>query len=578
MTAPASQPDLTRHDASPDTSDLTPLISSALREGLRLGHDAFGRLRRELIWTVGEKRTHGILVRFGYSCGQSDARRSADARPRLEGLAVDIEETSHDQTAEELTYQVKDSCEALEHLLFFQSGAAHAQCSLMAGYLTGFVSQKLGRPLYFLETNCVAKKDRICRFVGRNRAGWNGEPAFDARIYDEDNLAFELAETREQLQLTKDRYQNLFENSSSAIFIIDPDTGVCLNGNLAAEELTGYNRDQIGAMTIFDLCHPQEHHKLMGEMKTVVSGGRSGDLEISIVRKDGLLRTIALSNKMLTYGGQRVVQSILRDVTELRISAQKEKDLQRQLLRSERLSSIGRLAAGVAHELKNPLGAIRNAIYYIRNSLRNNPILETDPNLAEILKLAEGEVDGAVLIIGELLDFSRVVQLVPRRTNINEILERLPSIITVPENVNLIWELDLALPSATVDPDRMNQVFCNIANNAVQAMPNGGKLTVRTGFLVEAAGEEGVSQEKVVVSFEDTGVGIEPVHLAKIFEPLFTTKARGTGLGLAITNNIVEKHGGVIVVTSQIGKGTTFTIKLPLNPPNENEENEHEQR
>lgn len=337
----------------------------------------------------------------------------------------------------------------------------------MAGYLTGFVSQKLGRPLYFLETHCVAKKDRVCRFVGRSRSSWPADSGFDVTVFEEDNLAFELAATREQLQLTKDRYQSLFENSSSAVFIIDPDTGVFLNANVAAEELTGYNHDQMMTMTVFDLCHPQEHHKLMGELKNMATSGRNSGIEISIVRRDGLLRTIALENKILTYGGQRVIQSILQDVTELRISAQKEKDLQRQLLRSERLSSIGRLAAGVAHELKNPLGAIRNAIYYIRNSLKDNPILQSDPHLSEIMKLAESEVDGAVLIIGELLDFSRVVQLVPRRSNINELLERLPSIITIPDNVGLVWDLDLALPSATVDPDRLNQVFCNIANNAV---------------------------------------------------------------------------------------------------------------
>jgi signal transduction histidine kinase len=241
--------------------------------------------------------------------------------------------------------------------------------------------------------------------------------------------------------------------------------------------------------------------------------------------------------------------------------------LQNQLLRSERLSSIGRLAAGVAHELKNPLGAIRNAIYYIRTALKDSPVLETDPHLKMILKLAEGEIDASVVIIGELLDFSRVVQLTPRRTSINELMEKLPNIISIPENVELVWDLDVTLPTATVDPDRLNQVFCNVAGNAIQAMPKGGKLKFKTGFVVETAGEEGVSQEMIVVTIEDTGTGIEPVHLPKIFEPLFTTKARGTGLGLAISRNIVEKHGGVILVTSHVGKGTSFTIKLPLQPP-----------
>jgi two-component system NtrC family sensor kinase len=109
-------------------------------------------------------------------------------------------------------------------------------------------------------------------------------------------------------------------------------------------------------------------------------------------------------------------------------------------------------------------------------------------------------------------------------------------------------------------------------------MPKGGKVTVRSRFLVEASSEEGVTHERIWVTFEDTGIGIQPVHLTKIFEPLFTTKARGTGLGLAISNNIVEKHGGNILVTSQVGKGTSFTVKLPMQPPTENEEDSDEQQ
>ena len=114
-------------------------------------------------------------------------------------------------------------------------------------------------------------------------------------------------------------------------------------------------------------------------------------------------------------------------------------------------------------------------------------------------------------------------------------------------------------------------VFTNIVLNAVQAMPNGGRLTFRSQRVVESTGEENMTVQRIAVSIEDTGAGIDPIHLKKIFEPLFTTKARGTGLGLAISNNIVEKHGGAILVSSQPGKGTTFTIKLPLTPPGETE-------
>jgi PAS domain S-box-containing protein len=270
---------------------------------------------------------------------------------------------------------------------------------------------------------CIAKGDSVCRFVGKRREHWSLEEDADLSPFEEQNVAFELASAQEQLVNTKERYQNLFEQSSMPIFIIDPDTGTYMNANIAAEELTGYPLGELVTKKIFDLHPPQEHHEIILQMKNLLATGRSSDEEVHIVRKDGAIRTMARSSKVLPYGGRRVVQVIMRDITDLKLSAQKEKDLHQQLLRSERLSSIGRLAAGVAHELKNPLGAIKNAIYYIRNALHTNPVMETDPHLKEIMKLAENEIDQSVTIIGELLDFSRVVRLMPRKTQINELLD-----------------------------------------------------------------------------------------------------------------------------------------------------------
>lgn len=545
-------------------------LKPAILTGLSLPWETWGRLRRELIWTLGAIRAKGIMTRFGFSCGQTEAFENLSSDTLLNDFGR-IQMTESVGPSEPCVYTLTDCEEALEHLRFFGPKADMPQCWFLAGYLTGRESHLRGEPVYFIETHCLAKNDSSCRFIGKSRAAWMKDEMVDLRAFEEDNMRIELENTQEQLRLTKDRYQNLFEQSSSAIFIINPHTGVHLNANLAAAELTGYSQEELLGMTIFDLCHPEEHHRLMADMKSLTTGGRSGDREISLVRKDGLIRIIAHASKILSYGGEHVIQSVMRDVTDLKISTQKEKDLQNQLLRSERLSSIGRLAAGVAHELKNPLGAIRNAIYYVRNALKDNSILETDPRIKMILKLAEDEIDASVVIIGELLDFSRVVQLVPRRTLINDLLEKLPNIVLIPENVQLEWDLDLTLPAAIVDSDRLNQVFCNILTNACQAMPLGGNLKIKTGFVVETAGEEGVSEELIVISFKDTGSGIDPLHLSKIFEPLFTTKARGTGLGLAISRNIIEKHGGVILVTSQLGKGTSFTIKLPLQPPSDKE-------
>lgn len=537
-----------------------------------LDADTLGQIRREIFWTVGEDGMFGIMVRIGLSLGQISSAENRPAIKRVTNLLGRSMEIQNAPESNEYILEIKNSLEADEHLRFFPKPVKNHQCWLLAGFFSGAFSPFLGKPLYFLESHCRARGDSVCRFVGKLRSSWPPEFQKSLSYFDEDNLAMELIETKEQLQLTKDRYQNLFEQANVAIFIIDPDTGVYLDANLAACELTGYVHADLQKMTIFDLSPPDQHHSTAHYMKAINAQLPPANHELQLVRKDGEIRTIIQSSKVLTYGGRRVIQTSMRDVTDLKESEQKEKHLQQQLIRSERLSSIGRLAAGVAHELKNPLGAIRNAIYYIRGALANSDLLQTDPNLKEIMSLAESEVDGSVRIIGELLDFSRVVELMPRQTDINSLLEQIPNHVPIPDDVKLVLDLDPTLPQGEVDPERLRQVFTNIVTNASQAMPKGGTITIKSRLQVETRGEDQKDMEYIVVVIEDTGTGIEPIHLKKIFEPLFTTKARGTGLGLAITNNIIEKHGGGIQVASQVGKGTSFTVKLPRKVPSTPEE------
>ena len=548
----------------------TDILEGAITTPSTWSPDELGRMKREAMWVLGEERAQGFLARWGRSMG-SAAARNKNSNIQLDGLFSDI--SNHLEHDAEMHWFVSDaeSMEATGFLAFYDS-STQVQCDLTAGYLTGYVSEEQSSNVFFIETECRAKGDRVCRFVGQPRAQWTEKESKWLLRYNVENVAVGLQSLQEQLRLTKDRYQNLFEQSGSAIFILDPDSGHILNANQAASELSGYSTEALLSKNVFDFCHADEHNRLMNELKELSRTEHTMERELSFVRSDGLIRVVAHNGKILSYGGQRVVQSVMRDVTNLKLAQQKEKDLQNQLMRSERLSSIGRLAAGVAHELKNPLGAIRNAVYYVRNALRDNPVLETDPHLKTVLKLAEEEVDASVVIIGELLDFSRVVQLVQRRTQLNEVLEKMPDIILTPENVELAWDLDVTLPTASVDPDRLTQVFSNIMSNAFQAMPTGGRLRIKSELQVETSSEPVGNREMIAITFEDTGAGIEPTHLSKIFEPLFTTKARGTGLGLAISRNIVEKHGGQILVRSQLGKGTSFTIKLPLITPAEKEE------
>lgn len=223
-------------------------------------------------------------------------------------------------------------------------------------------------------------------------------------------------------------------------------------------------------------------------------------------------------------------------------------ETQRKLIQSEKLASIGQLAAGVAHELNNPLANI---------SLNAEMLMRTckDETTARKLKVIEENVASAAKIIRDLLDFSREPRLELEYLDVNEVIEKtLESLKYKMKGIKLVKNL-YPVPEILGDRVRLRQVFTNLISNAIQAMEEGGTLTItsqRVGNWVE-------------VKVSDTGKGIAREHLSKIFDPFFTTKGvgKGTGLGLAITYSIVQKHKGWIDVESEIGKGTTFTVKLP---------------
>jgi two-component system sensor histidine kinase ChiS len=227
-----------------------------------------------------------------------------------------------------------------------------------------------------------------------------------------------------------------------------------------------------------------------------------------------------------------------------------QKQLQEKLLRQEKLAVLGQLAGGVGHELRNPLGVIKNAAYFLNMALEN-----PGPQVKESLEIMEKEVENSERIIRSLLDFARANTPLRRKVDIQQILREALSGFKVPGNITVEYPVLKSLPRIMADPDQLDQVFKNIILNAVQAMPGGGQLS----FEIDAK-----KPDWLIVSITDTGVGIPRENLEKIFEPLFTSKAKGIGLGMAITKTYIEGHGGSIEVQSQIGKGSTFTVKLPI--------------
>ncbi len=279
-------------------------------------------------------------------------------------------------------------------------------------------------------------------------------------------------------------------------------------------------------------------------------------------------------------------EELSRANNELQVSMKKLQSAQDQILRSEKLASIGRLAAGVCHELLNPLNIISG---HVQALLLER---EQDESLNEDLESIMEEIGRIEKIVGGLLKFSRKEDMELTFADVNEEVESVLSIMEKDmqiDNVQVVRNFAPDLPTIKIDANRMRQVFLNLTNNARHAMERGGILTVTTETYIKKQKQNRrktdlntppeaipVIQEKFIrIKFADTGTGIKEEDMVKLFDPFFTTKPedQGTGLGLSVCYTIIEKHSGTIEVESKPGEGATFIIKLPYNTRRESDHN-----
>ncbi len=222
-----------------------------------------------------------------------------------------------------------------------------------------------------------------------------------------------------------------------------------------------------------------------------------------------------------------------------------------RLIRSEKLAALGELASTVGHELRTPLGVIKNATYFLKMKLYQTV---EDEKIKEHLDILDAEVNTSDRIITDILIFGRLREPELANTNINHVVKECLSTTRLPENIEVATELNSKLPEILADRAQLRQVFSNIISNAVQAMPEGGRLDIKSIY----------TDEFIEVDIADTGQGIPEENLNKIFKAFFSTTGQGTGLGLTVCHSIIEGHGGSIEVESEVGKGTKFVVKLPV--------------
>lgn len=357
-------------------------------------------------------------------------------------------------------------------------------------------------------------------------------------------LEQKVSERTMELKETKDYLENLLEVANDVIYTLNPD-GIITYVNKKVEDWGYAKEDLVGVPFISILSR---HHQY-DNFKRAITAGIKRTYEVEIIDKSGEVKYAVMSISPLRGDEGKIVGvlGIVNDITE-------RKMLEQQVAQAEKMSAIGQLAAGIAHEINNPIGGIMNCLY----NLRKHKL--TQEREAEYLKSMEDGIYRVQRTVDQLLDFSQQHQPELTAVDINSLLEEVLSLMSyaISKNgITLRKDMETGLPRLMLDHHKMGQVVMNILLNAVQAIKGSGILTVRTFE------EDGWC----CIDITDNGAGI-PLHiLPRIFDPFFTTKdvGKGTGLGLAVSLGIVEKHAGKIDVKSIEGKGTTFTIRLPLN-------------
>ena len=344
--------------------------------------------------------------------------------------------------------------------------------------------------------------------------------------------------------------------------VVTDETGKVLIWNRAIEEMTGIAAaDAVGRGFREALA---ENPAVVGQIEKTFATGRSySDYETELSARHRHPLPVGLVSSVLPDAEGRP-QGVILTVQDQR----GVRDLKERMRRADRLAAIGQIAAGIAHEIKNPLVGIRGAAQLLKSELRSASAAGSG-SFVEYLDVILKEADRLNGVLEGILDFTRVSPRERRAFNIHSILDRallLNEETSRQNNIVLNREYDPSLPEVIGNQDQLMQVFLNIVKNAVEVMPSGGRLTVvtRMSDLFTSVQADGRKHRLMVVKIIDTGPGIKQEHLQDIFAPFFTTKDRGVGLGLALSYQIVQEHLGTIRVESREGEGTIFSVYLPL--------------
>jgi len=414
-----------------------------------------------------------------------------------------------------------------------------------------------GGPIY-VEYHCVTKDGRKL-LVDTNVSAMkhrNGEPiGYMAVVRD----ITERKRIEEALRQSEQSYRVLLESTHDSIIVVDAETFKITFGNRRASMMFGFDpvlQDAVG-MNLLDFVHPEDREiAIKGFMEDLYQAERRRRYDVRAKTQDGRELWISALGTRIEFQGRIAVLLSLRDVTKDKQMEEEKRKLENQIQLAGRLAAVGELAAGVAHELNNPITAIKGYAQLLTKKK------ELDEPLRKDLETIYRESQRAARITQNLLSFARKHEPEKHLISLNEVIEKTLELRAHPmkvNNIELVVELTPDLPKTSADFHQMQQVFVNIINNAEQAMIEAhgkGRLVVKTKKM----------RDMIQISFADDGPGIPEDNIKRIFDPFFTTKevGKGTGLGLSICYGLVEAHGGRIYARSKLGQGANFVVEIPI--------------
>lgn len=345
-------------------------------------------------------------------------------------------------------------------------------------------------------------------------------------------------------------HENIVHSISSGVFTAD--AGGCITSfNPAAQEATGYMIADVAGRPWREVFNWHPSEPADERLNSAVPAATRFEVECKRADGNRLILGMTLS-PLHEQGKQTGLVGVFKDLTQIR-------DLEEEMRRKEWLASLGEMSAGMAHEIRNPLGALAGAMQMLRKDAIED---ETNRRLMDIAIREATRLDN---IITEFLQYARPPALDLAERDLNKVLAETLDLVQhearTRSKINIVTSLAVEPLTAMVDQDQFRQVFWNMATNAFEAMPNGGQLTISTSCRRIEIGER--RGDVIEIAFHDTGEGIPRQNLDKIFLPFFTTKKEGSGLGLAAVHRIVDLHGGWIKVESQEREGSRFVVCMP---------------